>query len=148
VTIGAPGPVFTSGDPFHATLSDLRAPQTMPVGAHAQGSITIRNDSQSGWPTIEPAVHLSYHWLAPDGHEVVHDGIRTNLPTEMQPGQQVRLDFGIEGPKTPGVYTLDVDLVYEGVGWFGMHGSATARQSVTIGAQASRLSPIAATAMG
>lgn len=148
VTIGAPGPVFTAGDPFRATLSDLQAPQTMPVGAHSQGSITIRNDSQSSWPTIEPAVHLSYHWLDPDGHEIVHDGTRTNLPMEVQPGQHVRLDFAIEAPKTPGVYTLDVDLVYEGVGWFGMHGSVPARQSVIVGAQATGRAPTAATTMG
>lgn len=129
VTIGAPGPVIASNELFRASLSHLQAPATMRPGTLNPGSVTVRNESRDSWP----GVNLSYHWLDQSGHEVVHDGRRTPLPKDVQPGQAVRSDFAIESPPVPGAYLLVVDLVYEEVGWFGTHGSMTIQQPVVVG---------------
>jgi len=70
--------------------------------------------------------HLSYHWLWLLPRELVHrsqtvpyhDGIRTDLPGEVAPGERLPLRGRILAPSTPGLYWLQWDMVEEGVTWF------------------------------
>jgi hypothetical protein len=61
----------------------------------------------------------------------VHDGLRTRL-RGMLPGEVEAVRFAVAAPAQAGDYVLEVDLVYEAVGWFGDHGSATLRRPVAI----------------
>jgi hypothetical protein len=76
------------------------------------------------------ALNLAYHWLAPGGPTLVFDGRRTPLPGRVAAGESVSLEASIGVPVKPGDYVLELDLVQEGVAWFGSRGSRTVRALV------------------
>lgn len=61
-------------------------------------------------------IFFAYHWYQ-NGKEVTWNGIRTAVEVDITNAYQQRLM--IETPKKRGNYTLEVDLVHEGVKWFG-----------------------------
>jgi hypothetical protein len=46
------------------------------------------------------------------------------------PGGSVHVDLAVTVPSAPGRYLLELDLVHEGICWFGQHGSPPARLAV------------------
>lgn len=98
---------------------------TFVLGANAF-SVTVTNTGAVTWPAAGPnPVHLSYHWLAPDGSVVVWDGARASLPADVAPGQSAVVAIPVIAPAPVGPYTLRVDLVQEGVAWFSAQGVPT-----------------------
>jgi len=120
---------------------DLKAQiiaDSMPKSAKA-GTIIIlpvkvKNLSNFTWPAKSSnPVHLSYHWLDKDGKKaVVWDGVRTILPKDLAPGEELLLNPKIEVPKTIGNYILELDLVQEKIAWFGKKGSATVKTTIIV----------------
>ena len=85
-------------------------------------AVVVKNRGGFVWPGIggvEPLIRLSYRWQQYD-KTVVSDGIRTELPHRVIPGEQARIDMVLLLPSAPGTYDLVVDLVDEGVRWFGI----------------------------
>lgn len=60
---------------------------------------------------------LSYHWRAPDGATLEHDGLRTPLPA-LAAGEETILTAQLRGPDGPGEAVLEWALVREHVGWY------------------------------
>ena len=87
-------------------------------------------------------IALSYHWLGPEGQTVVWDGVRTWIPTTVEPGGVVWLDARIESPDRIGRLWLRWDMVREGVAWFSQRDSTPQRARMVIVAE----SPLAGTA--
>ena len=54
----------------------------------------------------------------------VYDGVRTALPRDVAPGATVRLRAKVAAPPKPGRYRLHLEMVHEGVTWFGLQGDA------------------------
>ena len=122
-------------DFYRADLSDLWLPERMTAGQSYTGRVLVRNASGSPWPGAGArSVRVAYHWLDGDGHEIVHDGLRTVLPA-MAPGQSEAVRLVVASPPQAGAYLLEIDLVYEGVGWFGDHGSTTLRRRLEVGGE-------------
>jgi hypothetical protein len=71
-------------------------------------------------------------WLNPDGKpssEVEgHNGIAANIA----PGEEIEMTLQITAPKTPGEWTMELDMVQEAVTWFGEKGSPTTKIKVTV----------------
>lgn len=86
--------------------------------------VRVRNTSSSAWPSDGGAaqVHFSYHWTTEEGDDVVYDGRRTELAGDVAPGETVALELDIEAPPRPGAYQLELDAVFEYVGWFSDRG--------------------------
>jgi len=131
------------GDRMRADLYavDWRSAQVPPqVGAGATFAVpvAVRNASREAWPVDGAArVRLSYHWWRPraGGGEdlVVEDGARTDLAAEVPPGGVLAIPARVEAPTVAGRYTLEVDLVFEGVAWFGArNGGKTYRAEVEV----------------
>jgi hypothetical protein len=119
-------------DFYRAALSHLKLPDRMAAGESTTAIVQVGNASGSPWPGAgAQSVRVAYHWRDTAGREVVHDGVRTRLPP-LAPGQAQTVRFDLAGPPTAGDYVLEVDLVYEGVGWFGDHGSPTLRRPMAI----------------
>jgi hypothetical protein len=98
-------------------------PTEMVAGQTVLANITIKNASSKTWPSKpDPrgrnAVNLSYHWLDRKRQIVVFDGLRTPLPSDLNPGESLTLRAAIHAPEKPGEYVLHVTLVQEGVAWF------------------------------
>ncbi|CAN5311439.1 hypothetical protein BH09BAC1_BH09BAC1_19180 [soil metagenome] len=61
-------------------------------------------------------IFFSYHWLQ-NSDTIVWDGIRTAVEVDITGEYAQRIL--LQTPTKPGMYTLQVELVHENVGWFG-----------------------------
>jgi hypothetical protein len=63
-------------------------------------------------------VHMAYHWRTCDGRMVVFDGVRTQLPCDLEPGDVVECLLTVVAPEEEGEYILEAAVVQESVIWF------------------------------
>jgi hypothetical protein len=117
-------PVPLTAAQAHAKWTDVKAPATMDAGKSYSAQATIQNDGSAGWVNMPPGlnglntVRVSYHWNRPDGTVVVFDGVRTDLPQPVGPGESVRMAaIQVTAPPAPGDYRLVFDILQEGVRW-------------------------------
>lgn len=93
--------------------------------------IMVKNTGTMPWVNSGPnPFHLAYHWTGPAPH---YEGERTPLPHNVQPGDTVTIDATLKTPATAGTYTLQWDMVHEGVTWFSDQRVPTEDQLVGIG---------------
>jgi hypothetical protein len=98
----------------------------------------VENLADIPWTTFGPAaarhaINLGNHWVDEAGRRVVHDDGREFLPPgELAPGDRVDLQLEVRAPAAPGRYTLELDVVQEGVSWFADRGSEPARAPVHV----------------
>ncbi|MGE5570152.1 MAG: TylF/MycF/NovP-related O-methyltransferase [Rhodospirillales bacterium] len=71
-------------------------------------------------------VHVSYHWLNDEGNPVVYDGLRTQLPFDIYPGDSAVFGVRVKAPDATGRSRLRVALVQELVAWFDADGTGSA----------------------
>jgi SAM-dependent methyltransferase len=94
-------------------------PARLAPGSEGHVAIDVEN---AGWDTWRSdgahPVHVSYHWRTPAGETVEFDGLRSDLPRPVGPGETCRVDVTMRAPATAGRYVLAIDLVKEGVTWF------------------------------
>ncbi len=122
-------------DVFAASLRDVVAPTSATVGQRFPVEVTLINTSQASWTPGQPArVKMAYHWLSSDGEMLDFDGLRTELGDRpVGPGSSVEITMQVAAPEAPGTYWLELDPVFEGIGWFSQHGVATHRVRVVVG---------------
>jgi SpoIID/LytB domain protein len=113
-----------------AVFRALYAVGPLPAADPAQSTmlpVTVRNDGNATWNATAPnPVNLSYHWYDASGALVLWEGTRTPLGSDLQPGSSRTLSMALALPPRAGAYTLRVDLVREGHGWFSSLGSPAA----------------------
>lgn len=121
---------------YRAELTMDSPPSSGPAGWITTVGVTVKNIGGAAWPANGKGglgvVRLCYHWLDRDAKPVVVDGLRTELPTSLEPGATVPLRAKVVYPKEPGDYILEFDLVHEGVTWFVGKGSKTLRFSLKV----------------
>jgi len=82
-------------------------------------SVTVTNTSITTWSNSGPnLIDVSSHWLAADGTVLAWDGPRAALGSAVAPGASVSVTLPLATPP-PGAAALVVDLVAEGLRWFG-----------------------------
>ena len=95
--------------------------------------MTVTNTGNQPWNATGPnPVDLSYHLLDANGNPVLWDGPRIPLGGDIAVGASRQLTIGYTAPSTAGTYTLVIDLVREGIAWFGSLGSQPFRQSFAV----------------
>ncbi len=113
------GPEWQSEEYYRAAVTGRDLPTSFPAGEETVVPVTLENRGTSTWSTTElPSVRLSYHWIDPQGRTVIHDGLHTALPAPLGPGETADIEMRIGCPAEPGNYTLELDLLCEGVNWF------------------------------
>jgi hypothetical protein len=81
--------------------------------------VAVTNTSITTWSSSGPnVIDLSSHWLAADGRVLSWDGPRAPLGAALAPGTSVTITLPLAAPPA-GATTLVVDLVAEGLRWFG-----------------------------
>ncbi|OLE97781.1 MAG: hypothetical protein AUG75_04090 [Cyanobacteria bacterium 13_1_20CM_4_61_6] len=109
----------------------------MGAGETASVKAKVKNMGTVAWPALLPGakyrVALGNHWLDKNGKTVVvlDDG-RADLPHDIKAGEEVELTLPIKAPKAAGDYTLELDLVHEGLSWFTAHGSQIAKVNIKV----------------
>jgi 4-amino-4-deoxy-L-arabinose transferase-like glycosyltransferase len=122
---------------FRADISVPGAPTTVGAGEKLQLRVHIRNAGDIVWPGCERSagqfqIYLGSHWLNANGEVASKEAGRSPLPAELGPGQETELSFAVETPAQPGDYLLEIDMLQEGVSWFGPKGSRTYRTRITV----------------
>ena len=100
------------------------------AGALARAHVAFANAGTQPWRVGRFV--LSYHWLDELGNPIVWDGLRSQLPRDVPPGEAVDADVEIRAPMPPGRYRLAIDLVDEGLVWLGELGSAPLELDVDV----------------
>ncbi len=102
---------YRAGINLGATVSVSRAAPSL--------AVPIANTSNALWTKSGPgAVHVSVHWYDALGNVLVWDGPRSELPSDMAAGATATVNVAL-GTPPPGAASLAIDLVSEGVRWFG-----------------------------
>jgi len=88
-----------------------------------EARLRLRNTGWQTWDShASPPVLASYHWADAQGTTVIHDGLRTPLPSTIGPGEDADVIVNVQAPPQPGRYRLLVDLVHEHTTWFSEQG--------------------------
>ena len=110
---------------YRAQIDVQYAPAEVEITRGMLCTVGLRNAGEQMWHTSGwYPVHLSYHWRR--GTQAI-EGLRFQLPGDVQPGEQAVLECGVLAPADAGDYVLEFDLVREHVGWFARNGSPTAQ---------------------
>ncbi|HET7701095.1 MAG TPA: SpoIID/LytB domain-containing protein [Candidatus Limnocylindria bacterium] len=129
-----PGPAMTV-NALSAYVAQFTAP-TLPAfiaGGTYTVPVTVKNAGAAAWNASGAnLIDLSYHWHDSAGRTVVWDGVRTLLPADVAPGASATVNARITAPLAAGAYTLTIDMVREGVGWFGLLGSTPYRVAAPV----------------
>jgi len=99
-------------------------------GQEIRLQVTVENRSPHPWPASPDVggryqINVGNHWLRSDRRAIQRDDARCPLWQDVAPGGRGVVTLGVTAPTTDGGYWLELDLVQEGVGWFGELGSAT-----------------------
>jgi len=135
-----PGPLPETGFKAQITLAD----PTLKLRAGQKENITVKvkNASdvvwwQRGGETNDRSDNKFYiavgnHWLDKDGKRTTDLEGHNGIPKDLKPGDETDMPLLITAPKEPGDYTIELDMVQEGVSWFGDKGSPTTKAKVTV----------------
>ncbi len=125
--------------PYQIEWLGEQLPDRLHAGQAIMASITIKNSGSIiwTWGGGNP-VRLGYRYyrnrrLLP--LPLARD-LRTDVPEDVGPGQTVTIEAHIALPEEPGNYTLELDLVHEGVGWFKEKGATPLTRWLTVEAPA------------
>jgi hypothetical protein len=105
-------------------------------------NIKVKNNSnvfwwQRGGEVTERTDAVYYvaagnRWLDKDGKLTTETEGHNGIPKNLQPGEEVEMTLQITAPKTRGEWTMDLDMVQEGVAWFSEKGSPTTKVKVIV----------------
>jgi hypothetical protein len=103
----------------------------MHAGQTREIHVRATNLGSETWPgglTRHPLIRVAYRWLAPGGTVVVPEGRRAPFPAALRPGRSCVLPVLVTAPNEPGRHVLEIDVVHEGVRWFG----CATREEITL----------------
>ncbi len=117
---------------FNATWGGVALPALL-NGTTYTVNVPVANSGVVAWnATGANLIDLSYHWTDAAGNVAVWDGTRTALSADVAPGASTTVAASISTPRTPGAYVLTIDLVREGVAWFGSIGATPLRINASV----------------
>ena len=110
----------------------LALPTTAPVGGVARIALELRHRGATTSVSDAPLpVLVGIRFEAIDGS--AHSEQRVPLPHRVEPDGRVELALPLRWPEEPGRYRVVIDLVLEGVCWFGERlGEPVASAVVTV----------------
>lgn len=93
----------------------------MPAGETCAIEVLVRNLGDVTWPSgdgLNPLIRVGLRWVGEDG-EPLDTGMRTYFDAPIAPGSSALVLVYVTTPERDGRHRLWVDLVHEGVRWFG-----------------------------
>jgi|HigsolmetaAR202D_1030399.scaffolds.fasta_scaffold00721_10 Glycosyltransferase len=91
--------------------------------------LRVSNTGSAAWPHQgNNPITLSYRWRDNNGRLLPGEGPHIRLSASLEPGQSATLELPIHTPARAGFYTLEIQLIQEGVAWFDELGVAPLQQ--------------------
>jgi hypothetical protein len=136
----AAGPLPEKGFKAQIIMSDM--PLRLRMGQLETITVKVKNTSdvvwwQRGGETNDRSdnkfyIALGNHWLDKDGKRTLDLEGHNGIPKDLKPGEETEMTLLITAPKEPGEYTMELDMVQEGVSWFADKGSPTTKAKVMV----------------
>lgn len=128
---------------FRVEWGALPIADTLAPGSSTNVEVTVKNLGTVEWPdrnSVDPkaagayAVRMGYRWVpeAKPADPAPYTDNRSELPHPVLPGEQVIVNLAVVAPKTPGRYSLQIDLVQELVTWFAAKGCPRLTKTITV----------------
>ena len=134
------GPLPDSG--FRAQITAPDPPQRLRTGQVTIINIKVKNTSdviwyQRGGVTTDRTDNKFYiaagnRWLDKDGKLTSETEGHNGIPKDLKPGEETEMTLQITAPKQPGEWTMQLDMVQEGVNWFSERGSPVTNIKVQV----------------
>src|SRR5438105_9906930 len=122
------------------TLSD--PPLKLRAGQKEVITVKVKNASDVVWwqrggevndrPDNKFYIAVGNRWLDKDGKLTSETEGHNGISKDLKPGEEAEMTLQIIAPKELGEYILSLDMVQEGVSWFGEKGSPTTKAKVTV----------------
>ncbi len=114
-----------------ADLTVSEGVATMPAGGSAALVVQVANTGDVLWrasmpPGVFYEIKLGSFWVDTATGERIASPARALLPHDVAPGGTATVQFVAVAPAQPGSYTLELDMVQEGIAWFSHYGSPPA----------------------
>ena len=117
---------------YRARWLEVRVPARIGAGQRATATVRVRNEGAKTW--FKSRVCLGYRWYTSAGQELDLEDVRTPLPHDVKPGQEVTFaQASVQAPPAPGRYILRWDMVEEPETWFWKKGSPREDVAVEVG---------------
>lgn len=118
-----PLPASSVKSAFDVKYLRYDGPTQVGAGAQFRATVEIQNLGWDTWRSdgqsqVDTPVRISYHWLSKRDELLEFDGVRSNLPRPVGPGETCAAFIAVTAPAKAGEYRLAIDLVKEGVTWF------------------------------
>jgi hypothetical protein len=106
---------------YRAHLRPLEPVVDIGAGTRRHFMVEIHNQGSEIWPwgLFHPAILPATRWLGADNEAVYFEGPRSPLTADLYPGSSAIQPVAVQAPPDPGEYLLEIDIVHEGVRWFG-----------------------------
>ena len=127
---------------FKAGITLIDPPAKLRDGQKETVRVKIKNNSDVQWwsrgarvntrPDNKFYLAAGNRWLKADGSLLTNMDGRYGVSANLAPGEEVEVPLAITAPKDPGDYTLEIDVLQEGVAWFSDKGSPTAKTKITV----------------
>lgn len=134
------GPLPDSG--FNATIKLAEPPTKLRTGEVRVITIAVKNNSNAVWwrrggQTTDRTDNKFYiaaanRWLDKDGKLTSETEGHNGIPKDLKPGEETEMTLQITAPKQPGEWTMQLDMVQEGVAWFSEKGSPVTNIKVQV----------------
>jgi hypothetical protein len=104
---------------WYSASFDVPIDVTVSTEDHVSIPIRVTNTGLAVWNSATtPPFRLSYHLLLDDNRVSSWQGLRTDFPRPVHPGESVTLNAAFEAPGQPGRYRIMWDVEREGWLWF------------------------------
>ena len=122
---------------YRAAIGVRDGPETLRPGEVRTLRLRVTNEGAVAWPATgaddaRNQLRIGNRWLVPGSGAVAQDDGRNALTFAILPGETGDLQLTITAPQQPGDYTLEIDMVQEGVAWFGARGGTPTRVAVRV----------------
>lgn len=119
---------------YREEIVALNPPSVMSPGEKVDIRFKVKNLGDSTWPAVGTKdfryqVNMGNHWI---GAGATVEDNRAAMRADLPPGGETEMTLAVTAPLTPGEYTLEIDLVHEGVTWFSERGARPLRISVRV----------------
>lgn len=127
---------------FKAQITAPDPPERLRTGQVAIINIKVKNTSdviwyQRGGATTDRSDNKFYiaagsRWLDKDGKLTSETEGHNGIPKDLKPGEETEMVLQITAPKQPGEWTMQLDMIQEGVNWFSAKGSPVTNVKVQV----------------
>jgi hypothetical protein len=119
---------------YRQEIVALDPPSVMHPGEKVNIRFKVRNLGNETWPAVGTQdfryqINMGDRWIT--GGARTEDN-RAVMSGDLPPGAETQITLIVNAPRAPGDYTLEIDMVHEGVTWFSERGARPLRLNVRV----------------